>query len=311
MTPDRFPVLVGTALTAASDSVVADGVRLARALDADVHLCHAMASVPEMFDAAWLSDEVVGRLVQAEREATGRDLADQVERLGLADDDRIDLSLEPAPAHRALTETAQRLRAHLVVVGAHEGDGPLTKLFGTTASRVVDKATRPVLILRPPLAVPPRRVLMPVDLSALSADVAASGLDLLARVVDDPADLSVRLLFVLSERRARLLASHRRDTQPRTLAREQLERFVDAHGAAHPFALEAVLDHGDPAERILAASQDGDTDLVVVGTHGRSGFERLMIGSVASHVARHAPVSVLVVPPEAALRDALVREASP
>ena len=52
---------------------------------------------------------------------------------------------------------------------------------------------------------------------------------------------------------------------------------------------------GDPAEEILRYAADAGTDLIVLGTHGRTGLERLLMGSVAEKVMRDAPCSVLVV----------------
>ncbi|WP_428266059.1 universal stress protein [Haliangium sp.] len=51
---------------------------------------------------------------------------------------------------------------------------------------------------------------------------------------------------------------------------------------------------GTPAEEILTLADEVDADLVVVGTHGRSGLERLFMGSVAERVVRHARCPVLV-----------------
>jgi nucleotide-binding universal stress UspA family protein len=56
-----------------------------------------------------------------------------------------------------------------------------------------------------------------------------------------------------------------------------------------------VLLEGDPATEIVRYAQDATMDLVVMGTHGRSGLERLLMGSVAEKVMRDAPCSVLVV----------------
>jgi nucleotide-binding universal stress UspA family protein len=56
-----------------------------------------------------------------------------------------------------------------------------------------------------------------------------------------------------------------------------------------------VLLEGDPATEIVRYSQDAMIDLIVMGTHGRSGLERLLMGSVAEKVMRDAPCSVLVV----------------
>jgi len=52
---------------------------------------------------------------------------------------------------------------------------------------------------------------------------------------------------------------------------------------------------GDPRETLVDFAKAKHVDLVVVGSHGRSGIEKLLLGSVASHLVSHAPCSVLVV----------------
>ncbi len=56
---------------------------------------------------------------------------------------------------------------------------------------------------------------------------------------------------------------------------------------------------GEPGEAIVAAADAEHADLIVVGTHGRGAFGRLLIGSVSDYVVRHARVPVLVVRPTA------------
>jgi nucleotide-binding universal stress UspA family protein len=56
-----------------------------------------------------------------------------------------------------------------------------------------------------------------------------------------------------------------------------------------------VFLEGDPAAEIVRYATESGTDLVVMGTHGRTGLERLLMGSVAEKVMRDAPCSVLVV----------------
>jgi nucleotide-binding universal stress UspA family protein len=51
---------------------------------------------------------------------------------------------------------------------------------------------------------------------------------------------------------------------------------------------------GNPAEQLLGLATEAEADLVCVGTHGRSGVKRLLLGSVAEHVVRHARCPVLV-----------------
>jgi len=52
---------------------------------------------------------------------------------------------------------------------------------------------------------------------------------------------------------------------------------------------------GDPREAVVEAARAERSDLVVVGSHGRTGLAKLWLGSVSSHVVTHAPCSVLVV----------------
>lgn len=62
---------------------------------------------------------------------------------------------------------------------------------------------------------------------------------------------------------------------------------------------EERLDDGDPAECIVGDAAEIGADLIVMGTHGLSGFERLMLGSVTEKVLRKATCPVLTVPPKA------------
>jgi nucleotide-binding universal stress UspA family protein len=53
---------------------------------------------------------------------------------------------------------------------------------------------------------------------------------------------------------------------------------------------------GQPTDEILAAAADADVDLIVMGTHGRTGLDRLLVGSVAEAVLRRAPCPMVVMP---------------
>jgi nucleotide-binding universal stress UspA family protein len=65
-------------------------------------------------------------------------------------------------------------------------------------------------------------------------------------------------------------------------------------------AVELKVLQGNVVESILEEAQSTRADLVVVGTHGRAGFERLVLGSVTEKLLRKLPCSVLTVPPRAA-----------
>jgi nucleotide-binding universal stress UspA family protein len=63
--------------------------------------------------------------------------------------------------------------------------------------------------------------------------------------------------------------------------------------------VEQYVPEGPVANAILASIEDHDIDLVVIGTHGRSGIDRFIVGSVAEQIVRESPVPVMTVRPEA------------
>jgi nucleotide-binding universal stress UspA family protein len=87
-------------------------------------------------------------------------------------------------------------------------------------------------------------------------------------------------------------------------ARASLDDTVERHkqsGSADDVELVPVLELGErPSEAVLAAVERLGADLVVVGTHGRRGLERVLLGSVAESLVRRSPVPVLTVHAHAA-----------
>ena len=93
-------------------------------------------------------------------------------------------------------------------------------------------------------------------------------------------------------------------------ATAQIGRYVDQrwqafraeHGEPRPGGSGRVLSHlrlEAPAEEIAQLAADLEADIVVVGTHGRTGIARMLLGSIAEAVVRLAPCPVLVVRPKA------------
>jgi len=80
-------------------------------------------------------------------------------------------------------------------------------------------------------------------------------------------------------------------------ARKRLKTLVPAE-EAEGLDWETVIRQGEPFIEIIRFAKDQDVDLIVIGTHGRSGFEHIIFGSTAEKVVRKAPCPVLSVRPE-------------
>lgn len=279
-------VLVGTSLDTESDSVARVGKAVADAAGARLHLVHALTS-----SAGWGTEYaplLAGDYVRVEEERLREALGAQAARLGV---DAAAAKTEIGPPHRVLVD-ASKHDVDLLVVGASESAG-LARLLGSTADRVVRKAACPVLVVRGALPVPPQRVVATVDFSPLSTEAFDHGLALLGDL-GGWGDLEV--LFVLSVLQRQVAPQFTPD-QIDQFAAEELERFVAEHAAQA--AVRRKVRVGGPREEIVEELTESKADLVVVGTHGLGGFDRMVIGSVAADVVRHAPCSVLVIPPAA------------
>lgn len=169
---------------------------------------------------------------------------------------------------RARTE-----RADLIVVGRHGERSFLDALIGATAERVVRKGTTPVLVVGPQSVRRYARPLVGVDYSETCARALAVAL----QIVDRSA--AIDLIHVMEEGAEGDVAA-------------SLDAFARNSGIAQH--AKVTVRSGDPRAILLEEARSRGTDLVVVGTHGRSWLAHALIGSVAEAVVRAAPCDVLV-----------------
>ncbi len=105
-----------------------------------------------------------------------------------------------------------------------------------------------------------------------------------------------------------LLADFPRSGSPTDLDRQRLWDELSGwleEAASSGTRTKAYLDKGDPSQRILERAATLPADLIVLGTHGRSGVERFILGSVAEKVLRKAACPVLTVPPPSLMKARL------
>lgn len=288
-------ILVATSLARASDSVLLAGHALARATGAELVIFHAFPLPPSYVVAPLGVAAVDPEGLEREREKRALRVVEQALRIdgGWPEPDVV---VEVGAPHRMLLETAASRDADLLVVGGSEAQGPWAPLLGSTADRVLRKATCPVLVVRGDLARPPRRVLAPVDLSPVAEAALARGLGQLDAwsAAGGPAAL-VEVLFVLdpADREGLQFTAEQIDG----LAERELGALIDRLSGASRSRLEPTIRVGLPRHEILEHLDEQPVDLVILATHGRGGFDRLLLGSIAASVAHRAPASVLFLPP--------------
>jgi nucleotide-binding universal stress UspA family protein len=189
----------------------------------------------------------------------------------------------------------------LIVMGTHGRRGLPRKLMGSTAEEVVRLARRPVLTVREhvqtqPLASTVRSILVPIDFSphatealreaAEWADFFDARLDLV-HVVEEtlhPAFYNTGV-FSIYDTRPDLEAS---------VLEHLKRRYDEVAGSAGPARF--TVRRGHAVHEILEAARELGSDLIVLGTHGLTGLDRAIMGSVSERVVRQAPTPVLTIP---------------
>lgn len=287
-------IVVGVDFSPLGERALAHAAALARAHDADVVVVHASG-----IDAGGMYVyEIAGRVDEPWKAYVHARLEHGRERLRAVADELTAAGLRARPRHAqgfpdaSLVEVAEEEGADLIVVGTHGRTGVERWLLGSVAERVVRHAERDVFVVRgEPAAGRYRRILVPTDFSPISSGAIDRALEIAAP------GARVDLLHCWHE------PFTLRDEAPGWLrdrlvarAREQGDQLIRSRGG-EAVALELEVVEGDPAAMIHDRLQRGAYDCAVLGSHGRRGVRRMVLGSVAEHIVRHAPCSVFVAHP--------------
>lgn len=284
-------VLVGVDFSEGSDLGLVSAVRIAHLHGAIVHAVHVIESMPNdgVLNPALDHREDIARALR------GR-LQKAVEQADVPlEDDDLSTELRIGRPTDEMLAAAEDLDADVVVVG-YRGKGLIERtLLGSVAAALVRQTKRPLVVARDWGRDTPRSVLAAVDLDADSVKV--------LRAAADWAQRSGAALHVLYAWEIAGLADYHTampsipvrnfDMEVMDDSRKRLERLVhvalgDDHGAR------LHVRPGTAGYEIVFAAEREHHGLVVMGSHGRTGLSKLLLGNTAERVVERAPCSVLV-----------------
>ncbi len=263
---------------------------LADAFDVTVHVITVVDLQAETgpFDAGGVSEEFVARLREQGREAT-EEIATTVET-----SERLRTAVIEGRPSGAILDYADERGVELVAMGTHGRTGVSRYVWGSVSERVVRKSDVPVLTVR---ATERSRVddgyddvLLPTDGSEAAATAVDHGL-----AIAEATGARVHSIHVVDVGGA---ASTTRPAGLLTGLESEGERVTEQIATrARASGLDAVpvVRRGSPAEDILAYVDDNDIDIVTMGTQGRTGLDRYLLGSTTERVVRRAEIPVVAV----------------
>jgi nucleotide-binding universal stress UspA family protein len=210
-------------------------------------------------------------------------------------------ALQGDPADAILT-SAESEPAHLIAMSTHGRSGIMRWLVGSVADRVVQHSKVPVLLIRPREDKPDPsptfdRILVPLDGSAVAAGILPFVKEY-ARLYDASLVLYHAVQPVAypgletasTQVAGDLLQEMSREGEAML---QEASRSLESEG----FQVSTAVSLEPAADGILHAAEEAGATLIAIGTHGRSGLERTVLGSVANAVVRRSTLPTLIIHP--------------
>ncbi|MEQ1885123.1 MAG: universal stress protein [Bryobacteraceae bacterium] len=239
--------------------------------------------------------------IQERTEDLVNDAAKRLREAGIAADSVVITGDPRVEVTRRAVETG----ANWIAMGPHSTTGVIGFLLGSVAKEILRNAPCSVEIVRAPMPLPGRegmRVLLATDGSTCSVEAAHS----IAKR-QWPKGTEVKVLSVVELNPTFMQAAFEppfadqegmEEIREAAIGRAQnaiaeARKIIEDSGVTTSESLSVLLE--DAKKIILDEAQDWKADLIVLGSHGRHGFQRFLIGSVSEAVAMHAGCSVDVI----------------
>jgi nucleotide-binding universal stress UspA family protein len=282
-------ILCPTDFSAGSQQALRVAARLANESKSELVIAHSW-HVP---DIAFAEFTFPGDLIRELAEDAQRGLAAVVQEAKSFGVERVTSTLTQGWPWKDLVDIVEKDDAFdLIVIGTHGRTGLRRVMLGSVAEKVIRHASCSVLAVRPDTGLKPFvHALCPTDFSA-SANAAV---ELASKVV--PANGSITLLHVLElpvavSGEMTVMGLERELDSEATKALEESARRLRGSGSFN-VAIRARLGYAG-AQVLAVVDEDRSIDLIVMGSHGRTGISRAVLGSVAEKVTRHSRCPVLI-----------------
>jgi nucleotide-binding universal stress UspA family protein len=286
-------VLATTDLSAPARHAAERAARLAAGIGARLHLIHVLGLTP-LDKLRRLVTPLPQEMEQRVVDAATEEMEELAETLRLHHDLSPDVRVASGPLLAEITRCADEVEAGLIVLGARGASFMRHLLLGSTADRMVSRATRPMLVVKQAAHERYRTLLVPVDFSPCSLRAVQ-----LARAVAPDAEIVLLHAFEVPFEGKLQFAGveehviHSYRIAARQEAMAKMHELREAAGLL-PHQVRLKVLHGDVTQHIVEQEQEEDCDLIVIGKHGESLLEDLLLGSVTRHVLSQSQGDVLV-----------------
>jgi nucleotide-binding universal stress UspA family protein len=283
-------ILVPTDGSDAAKKAVEGGIALAERFDASLHSIYVVKSndYPQQVRSE-LSTEAFQQ---------GNAILDEI--TSLRDQTAVDITTQvietEAQVHQEIIDYGTDHNVDLILMGTHGRTGLNHLILGSIAERTLRVSPIPVLTVHRKTTIDPNieKILVPTDGSETASKAAAHAIQIAAMTNGTLHIVHVVDLTAFSGE----YGSGSVLNALEATGQQAVDTIIEHATEADIQSVEASVLSGSPSRAITDYATDRDIDLVVMGTHGRSSLDRLLIGSVTEKVVRLAKMPVLSVAPQ-------------
>jgi universal stress protein E len=278
-------ILLAHDFSKSSNNVVTTAMELAKVFHSEIVPIHI------------LPDDVVTEKVKSLLEETAtkklQETIDHLKSEGVKAGEPI---LAFGSPHEKIVEAAVDTNANLIVIGSGVNKKGKKFLLGTTTERIIQKSEKPVFVEKEDVPLKVKHILCPVDFSDTSKRALRNAITMAYRF---KAELSILSVCEL-QGSAWFTSKEDREAENDKRCTEHSNKFDNFLKGFNLSDLKWNKEtrRGNPAEEILSAVSEKEIDLLVMGTAGKTGLSRLVIGSVTEKVIREVPCSFLTMKSE-------------
>ncbi len=280
-------ILIATDLSTRSHRALRRAGLLAQGSSAELTLVHVV------------DEDQPAALVEIETREAERILLEQISAVAELRGVRCRPAVIASDAFDGILRIAESTKADLIVMGAHRKQLLRDILVGTTIERVIRIGPYPVLMVNEEVERPYATALAAIDMSEPSAHAIRTADRL--KLVDHAHLTLVHAFFPLAKGKMSFAGLQKQSideyvASERLRASDELVAFLEANGLADQ-RWSRRIEEGEPFEVISRVVKAMKPDLLVIGTHGRSGIAKALLGSVTEEVLRSLDIDILAVPP--------------
>jgi len=282
-------ILVAIDFNKSSENVLKNSIKFAKTFKSKITLIHIL---PDDID-----NEKVSLLLKKAATAQLKELNDRIISESITTGNPI---IEYGNYCDEIVNASDKINTNLIIVGAGEKLKEDTFQLGTTAEKIIRKSNKPVFVVKNNQTLDIKSIICPVDFSKESKRALNNAI-IIARLFD----VKLVILSVYSPFRqifTKLDPVEINEQRKSDLIKE-FNKFLEEFNLIDVNYIKEIKG-GEPAEEILKAIKNYESDLLIMGTTGKSGISKILMGSVTEKVIREVLCSFITLKNE----DAIVLE---